>query len=107
MSKLLQFFSFVLLGITGFLIFVNPVLAQSEIETSQDVTYQVFESGKTKVTHNIQLTNLSTNYYASEYSLFLGYDDIENVIASDSQGALRKDITSDDKGVNIHLEFND
>lgn len=85
----------------------SPLFAAGEIESSQHVYYQVLESGKTRVKHEVRLINLTTNYYASEYSLFLGFLDIANIDAFDSQGPLQTDITPKDNGTDIHLVFND
>lgn len=87
--------------------FAGPLFAKGEIESSQHVFYQVLENGKTKVRHEVKLTNLTTNYYASEYTLFLGYSDIDTIAAFDSQGPLKTDITPKDSGTDIHLLFND
>lgn len=87
--------------------FALPASAQGEVESSQHVSYQVFEDGVTRVRHEIKLTNVTTNFYVSEYSLFLGYTGLENFEAYDSKGVLKKDIKTLENGTDIQLVFND
>ena len=87
--------------------FILPANAEGEISSAQNVTFQVFESGRTHVRHDVSLTNLTTNYYASEYSLFLGFTDLENITATDSLGTLSTEVAPGDDGTNIHMVFND
>lgn len=95
----------ILLIAYGFL--ALPAIAQGEIESSQHVSYQVFENGRTRVRHEIKLTNLTTNFYVSEYSLFLGFTELKNIESYDSQGALRKEVATKENGTDIRLIFND
>lgn len=95
------------LFLISYFLFPYPVNAAGEISSSQNVEYQIFESGRSRVRHNVRLTNLTTNYYASEYSLFLGFTNIENISAFDSYGPIATDVTPSQTGTNIHLVFNE
>ncbi len=108
MSKIFRFLLINLLLVTCYLSLVtSPLFAEGEIESSQHVLYRITEDAKAHVTHQVKLTNLTTNYYASEYSLFLGFKDIADITAFDSQGPIDVSINEEENGTQIHLVFND
>lgn len=78
----------------GFLLLFPPpsqAIAQSpteEFKTSYDVTYEVAPDGVTTVTQKIGLKNLTSQYFASKYSLTIGSTTLTDITATDSQGAL-------------------
>ena len=88
-------------------VFATAAFAEGEISSSHRVSYDILGNGKTNVTHQISLTNLTTSYYASEYALFLGYTDIKNIEANDSLGPLVENISPRENGTDIHVTFND
>lgn len=95
-----------LLVVEGF-IFANIAHSQGEFETEYDVAYDVQESGITKVTQEISLTNLNKDFYAAEYTLIIGSPRVANIEAFDSQGAVKKEVESGEINTRIHLVFND
>lgn len=86
--------------------FSSGVFAQT-FSTDYQVTYNVSQNAKTTVEFNIALTNESDQYYASSYTIQVGFKDIENVRASDSQGSITPKVSKSAKGNNIELSFND
>lgn len=84
----------------------SPVYSAGEFSADYNVLYEVFETGRTTVSKNIRLTNLTTNYYASEYTLS-SETKIENIQAFDRQGPLKIDLKTDKEKTDIHLIFNE
>jgi hypothetical protein len=78
-----------------------------DFSASFEADYSVQESGATKVTQKISLTNLTGDVYAKEYSLSLGSTNIENVSATDSLGKLKTEVKKSDKTTEIKLIFNE
>lgn len=104
MVKKILFLFFVL--IFFFVSFPHPALADNNFSTDYKVTYAINQDATTHVSINASLTNLTTDYYASSYSVNLGFKDISNVYASDSKGTIPPIITTSDTGTNIKLNFN-
>lgn len=98
--------------IFGFIFFVlnlsslKPAYANPNFATDYDATYTVLEDGATHVVFDIALTNKASNYYALSYSVAVGFDDIQNLNASDPVGPLRPLVTKGNEGVNIEVTFN-
>lgn len=65
------------------------VSAAGEFETSFHSTYEIDERANATVTHRIELTNLSANIYASEYSVTVGSTNIKSAQAFDDLGKLK------------------
>ena len=97
-----------------FLIFLAPkstfaasnAAATSSFSTDYDVTYKVLDDATTHINFDIVLTNNTTQYYASSYSIQVGFKDIENVKASDPDGPIIPYITKNEDGEEIELTFN-
>jgi len=86
--------------------FAKVAKAAGEFSSSYEVTYDVTPLGKTQVLQNIKLTNLTTNYYASEFSFTLGKTKVENVGASDDLGPLETKSNFDGNTTTINVKFN-
>ena len=99
-------FSFLFL-VLSFVLFSQKVLADSNFSTDYNVTYAISADANTHVSINVSLTNLTTNYYASAYSIKVGFQNIKNINASDSEGSITPEITKSDIGSEIDLNFND
>ncbi|KKU11543.1 MAG: Transglutaminase-like protein [Parcubacteria group bacterium GW2011_GWC2_45_7] len=89
MMKLFFYFLIIVLHFS-FLVFhfVTPVFAAGEFETSFHSTYEIDERANATVTHRIELTNLSPNIYASEYSVTVGSTNVRSTQAFDDAGQL-------------------
>ena len=81
------------------------ILAEGEFTTSYDVTYEVLENGETQVTQSIALTNKTKDFYASEYTLTVGSPRVTNIVATDSNGALKTDVQTQESGTKIQVVF--
>lgn len=94
--------------IVFFLFFITSAkaFAISNFSTDYDVTYTVNEKANTKVDLSGTLTNLTDKYYASSYSVQVGFKDIKNLSASDSDGVIIPKVTNSSKGTTITLTFN-
>lgn len=84
-----------------------PVFASDEFSSAYDITYDVNEIGLATVITNISLTNKTTRYYASEYTLTIPSFNIAGVSARDSGGKVKTQVTEKGDSTEIHLVFND
>jgi len=103
MRKVLFLF---LLFLTLFLCLPQRILADSNFTTEYNVTYTVDNNALTRVNINATLINLTSDYYASSYSINTGFTDIKNITASDSDGQIIPRISSTSKGSTITVNFN-
>jgi transglutaminase-like putative cysteine protease len=101
MKKIIIFF-FLLFFFLPFRVF-----ADSNFKTDYNVTYNVMDNALTHVSFDITLANSTTQYYASSYSVQVGFKDIENVLARDSGGKIIPEITKNADGNSIKIDFND
>ncbi len=85
---------------------LSPVFAAEEFATSYDVTYEVGNDGITTVTQKISLKNLTSQYYASQFSLTIGATQISDVSASDASGEM--EVRQEQKGTStsLNVKFN-
>jgi transglutaminase-like putative cysteine protease len=93
----------IIFTIFGF--FSEPVQAK-EFTSNYEVTYDVQESGITRVEQNIDLKNLTSEFYAHEYTLTVNSETIENISASDSRGRIEPQIERGSYQTKITLAFN-
>lgn len=89
-----------------FLIISARNVFAANFSTDYKVSYSVSENATTRVSFDITLTNTTAQYYASSYNIRVGFKNIENVIASDPDGAISPKVTKDANGENIELNFN-
>lgn len=90
-----------------FLFVAVKTFASEYFSTSYAVTYDVEESGNTKGTIDVTLTNKTSDYYASSYKVQAGFKDLTNVKAKDPGGELTPKVTSTPDGTVIEAEFNE
>ena len=72
-----------------------------EFATSYDVTYDVGLNGVTTVTEKVVLKNLTSQYYATQFSLTIGATQISDISASDPGGPL--EVKKEQKGTSTTL----
>ncbi|MBI2613326.1 MAG: transglutaminase family protein [Candidatus Levybacteria bacterium] len=84
----------------------NLVFAKNNFKTDYSVTYNVLENALTHVTFDVTFTNSTSQYYASSYSIQVGFKNIENVLARDPDGKIIPLITKNNDGNNIEINFN-
>ncbi len=100
-----------LVGMTSFFIllffvFLLPASASSNFTTDYHVIYTVAETGITRAALKISLTNKTSEYYASSYKIQVGFDNIDNLAASDPGGKINPSIEKNNDGYMIDLLFN-
>jgi transglutaminase-like putative cysteine protease len=98
-------FSFFVL-VLFFVSFSHCALADDNFSTDYNVTYAINQDATTHVSINASLTNLTADYYASSYSVNLGFKDISNIKATDADGTITPIITTSNTGTNIKLNLN-
>mgnify|MGYP001612422706 CR=1 FL=1 len=100
-------FLYFLFAIFSFLIlFTSKSFAASNFDTDYKVTYTVSANAITRVDFSVTLTNRTAQYYASSYSIQIGFKSISNVNAYDPDGSIAPNLKSDANGQNIELTFN-
>lgn len=106
--KIAKLFSLACLIISVWLVLgaSQPVFANQTFETAYQINCRVLPSGVTLVTQNISLTNKFSDVYATNYSLKLEADEVENVKAFDSLGPLNISQKQSGSETVIELEFN-
>lgn len=87
----------------SFLIFNSSFVFADEakFKVSFDLIYKMGLDGKTTVTQNFSLTNLTNQYYPTEYVAKLGNKEIYNLRAFDSTGNLKIETNKEE----IHIKF--
>ncbi len=72
----------------GFLPAKQSVEASAQFSTGYDISFTFGDNGQARVAHNITLTNLTKDYFASEYSITTGSDKVTDVSGTDGLGSL-------------------
>jgi transglutaminase-like putative cysteine protease len=107
--KFLRAIFFVFLGALFFSLFSAPIYAEGEFSIDANVTYNVSESGKTQVTHDLTLTNNFSTLYAANYKLGLENIDFSNIQVSEeidgSRTALPFEAQKEGDLTNIFITF--
>ena len=102
----IKYLLFILAAFIIFLVIPLPASASSNFTTNYYVTYSVGQSGVTHTILNVTFINKTSQYYASSYKIQVGFDNITNVIASDSQGPINPVLEKTNEGYMIDLNFN-
>lgn len=99
------------MGLISFLVFsfsfFTTTFAANEFATSYDTNYDFKENGVAKITQNITLTNLTTDYRATSYTLTIPSPHVQNVFGSDRLGSLKITTNQDNEKTEIEAVFND
>ncbi len=99
---------FISLLITFILLIPKITIAQQpSFAISEELIYQVSDSGNTLVTQNVSLTNLTSDFFPREYLIHVNNFQISNLKAADPSGPLELQSSDTDKGHDIRLKFND
>jgi len=75
--------------------------ASENFSTECDVSYTIDENGETAVQQDITITNLTSRFFVSRYSLTIGSEDIHSVQVWDTTGQLIPEIERKDGGTSI------
>jgi len=65
--------------------FISSVFASTEFSVRQNVAYQFDQNGNCNITHTVTLENKLSNIYATQYSLTITGERIQNITALDDQ----------------------
>jgi len=102
-----KFFFFIVSFCLIFLFVSNiPVSASSNFKTDYHVVYTIDNNGVAHAAVNGSLINTTSQYYATSYSIQLGFDSISNVQASDADGPITPQVIKNSNGYIIALNFN-
>lgn len=97
---------FLLISIFSFAFLIpSQSFAQTNTDTSYNVTYSVNQTGMTHANFAVGLKNTTSDMYVSSYSLQVGFINISNVQASDGK-AITPTVKKNDNGHLITLHFN-
>lgn len=88
------------------LLFSSKTYAASNFSTDYEIKYKVFENENTHVEINITLINQTSTFYASSYKIQVGFSDIQNVKAFDSDGNILGKVTKENGEETIEVNFN-
>lgn len=95
-----------LFGLVIFLFLSQAAHADSNFSTSFTGTYTVKDTGTTHANFSVLLKNLTDRYYASSYTIQLGFADIQNVHAYDSGGVILPTLKKTAAGQQLTFVFN-
>ena len=101
-----KFPAFFLSLISFLLLLPLPVFAQENFSVASTVTYSISENGTTHVSFSSILTNQASEYSALSYKIRVGFFDIKNLKAHDSNGKINPEIIEEDDEKTIKLPFN-
>jgi len=103
LKRVILFFVFFLLQI-----FLLPAssFASTNFSTDYNVTYTVKENATTRVHLNVNITNLSSQYFTPTYDIQAGFKNITNLSASDEEGLLNPTVTQNAEGTSVQISFN-
>lgn len=90
-----------------FFLFADNVLALSEFSSDVEVSYTISPQGKTTISHDVTLTNLFSDLYATSYSLVL--DNIEpiNPRATENGKQLNLETSKSGTSTTLKIKFED
>lgn len=106
MKKILFAFIFLLWFLLFGFIFIVPAFAEGEFSTRYNIIYDVDQSG-TSVIYEVNVINLTTRYYVSQYDLIVPSTKIQEIKASDRKGQIIPKVNQEENSTRIHLVFND
>lgn len=103
LKRALLFFVFGLIQV-----FLLPAtsFASTNFSTDYNVTYTVKENATTRIHLNVNITNLSDQYFTPTYDIQAGFKNITNLNASDEDGLLNPIVTQKTEGTSIQVTFN-
>lgn len=98
-------FVYIFLLLSSF-VFISKSYAETNFDTSANATYTIGTNGLTHVIFAVTLTNTTDKYYATSYTMHLGFKNILHVYASDTYGSLNPQVSATTTGEDIHVTFN-
>ena len=98
--------SFLILVFSSFFLFSKNSLASSDFVINENIEYFVNTSGQATVTHLIDITNNYSQIYPKEYQIQIQGMPISDLSATDNQGNILTDFSSQEDISLIKLKFN-
>lgn len=95
-----------LLSLIFFLISINISYATSDFTINENIDYLINSSGQASVTHQIDIVNNYSQIYPKEYQIKIQGLPLSDLSATDSQGNILVDFTSENENTTIKLKFN-
>ena len=89
-----------------YLMLTSAVYAAGEFSISYDNLYEVDNNSNLNVTQNVKITNLTTQFYAAEFTISIGNVKVEKVTAADESGPISAEVNFSGKESSIKLKFN-
>ena len=105
MSKLAKRIFFSLLCLAVFLLWRTPSYA-ADFATYYNTTYAVSEDGEVRVTQNVTIENLTSQFFVSKYAFTIGSEAPENISAWDQGGAITPQVVKENSETSITIKFN-
>lgn len=84
----------------------SGVYAESEFQTDYNVSYRVDNAGRVRVKQEIKLTNKTSRYYATKFTLSLGITKVANIKAFDELGILDAVSRFENNTTSLEVDFN-
>ncbi len=95
------------IGLFLFLFFIpSTVFAENEFSTSYNTSYDVGPDGITDVANKITLKNLTSKFYASDFTLIIGSTTVSDVSATDEGGSMETKVDKKANNTIINLKLN-
>lgn len=94
------------LSLVIFCLVSTTALAENEFSTSYDVAYDISADGVTEVTQKITLKNLTSQYYASNFTLTIGSTTVSGIVASDPSGQMETKVEKQNNKTVITAKLN-
>jgi transglutaminase-like putative cysteine protease len=85
----------------------KSILATEEFTIKYDALYDISAKGETRVTQDIKISNKTSEYYVSEYSLNLSSEKVREITARDKNGPAKLDIKKEASTTAINAKFNE
>jgi len=102
----LAIISLFLTGVIFLISFPHQAFAANNFNTDYHVTYTIDQNGMAHAVVNGTLANTTSQYYATSYTIQLGFDTISNVKAQDTGGPITPQVSKNSSGYIIALHFN-
>lgn len=102
-----MFINFLLIILSFFLLFSHPAKAVADFTISENIEYLFSLSGQASVTHQIIFTNNYSQIYPEQYQIEIVGLPISDLSASDDQGNILTDFSTDNETSLIKLKFNE
>lgn len=101
------FLLIIFLCLSNNLVFAQENNQEKEFETKYQITYTVTSNALVAVDQVIEIKNLLSKIYVSQYSLMIGSNNVNNVSVWDDFGTLKPQIETGTNYTKIYIEFSE